>query len=50
LSRTRNHPAYIYRAIVSDLDVAKGILDDVIEKIMGGRSSPSRPTSTRYHK
>ena len=25
---------------MSDLDVAKGILDDVVEKIMGGKVEP----------
>ena len=31
---------YTSIAIVTDLDVAKGILDDVVEKIMGGKVEP----------
>ena len=50
LEQDKDPAGYIYHAIVSDLDVAKGILDDVIEKIMGGRVEPLQAYLDSYHK
>lgn len=40
LEQDRSAPAYVYRPRVTDEDVARGILDDLVEKIMGGRRGP----------
>jgi predicted transcriptional regulator len=33
-------PAYVYKAAVTDEQVARGILDAVVDKIMGGNVAP----------
>jgi predicted transcriptional regulator len=40
LDQEKAATGYVYRAIVSDIDVARGILDDVVEVIMGGHVAP----------
>jgi len=40
LDQEKAQAGYIYRPIVTDVDVAKGILDDVVQTIMGGRTQP----------
>ncbi len=40
LDQDKSPAAYVYRARVSDIEVARGILDAVVEKIMGGRREP----------
>jgi len=40
LEQDKSHAAYVYRPRVTDLEVARGILDAVVEKIMGGRREP----------
>ncbi len=50
LEQDKEPSGYIYRPIVSDVDVAKGILDDVVEKIMGGRVEPLQAYLDSYRK
>ena len=40
LEQDKGKPAYTYRPRVSDVEVARGILDAVVDKIMGGRREP----------
>jgi BlaI family transcriptional regulator, penicillinase repressor len=40
LEQDKSEAAYLYRPVVSDEEVARGILDAVVEKIMGGRREP----------
>lgn len=40
LEQDKSQPAYVYRARVSDIEVARGILDAVVTKIMGGDREP----------
>lgn len=40
LLQDTSKPAYVYRAAVRDEEVARGILQAVVEKIMGGRTEP----------
>ena len=40
LEQDSSRAAYVYRPVVSDIEVARGILDSVVEKIMGGRREP----------
>jgi predicted transcriptional regulator len=49
LEQDKQPAGYVYRALVSDVDVAKGILDDVVEKIMGGRVEPLQAYLDSYH-
>jgi predicted transcriptional regulator len=40
LIQDKSVPAYVYKAAVTDEQVARGILDAVAEKIMGGNVAP----------
>jgi predicted transcriptional regulator len=40
LEQDKSEAAYVYRPRVTDVEVARGILDAVVEKIMGGRREP----------
>ena len=40
LAQDKAAAAYVYRPLVSDEEVARGILDAVVDKIMGGRREP----------
>lgn len=40
LEQDKGQAAYVYRPRVTDVEVARGILDTVVEKIMGGRREP----------
>ena len=40
LTQDKAAAAYVYRPLVSDEEVARGILDAVVDKIMGGRREP----------
>jgi predicted transcriptional regulator len=40
VAQDRSATAYVYRATVSDRDVAFGILQTVVETIMGGETAP----------
>jgi predicted transcriptional regulator len=40
LEQDKSQSAYVYRPRVSDEEVARGILDALVEKIMGGRREP----------
>jgi len=40
LDQDKSRAAYVYRARVSDIEVARGILDAVVDEIMGGRREP----------
>jgi predicted transcriptional regulator len=40
LAQDKTAAAYVYRPLVSDEEVARGILDAVVDKIMGGRREP----------
>jgi predicted transcriptional regulator len=40
LEQDKANAAYVYRPTVSDVEVARGILDAVVDKIMGGRAEP----------
>jgi len=49
LEQDKQPAGYVYRALVSDVDGAQGILDDVVEKIMGGRVEPLQAYLDSYH-
>ena len=40
LEQDRSQAAYVYRPRVTDEEVARGILDALVDKIMGGRREP----------
>jgi predicted transcriptional regulator len=40
LEQDKSQSAYVYRPKVSDVEVARGILDALVDKIMGGRREP----------
>lgn len=40
LEQDRSRAAYVYRPRVTDEQVARGILDAVVDKIMGGNTGP----------
>jgi predicted transcriptional regulator len=40
LAQDKAAAAYVYRPLVSDEEVARSILDAVVDKIMGGRREP----------
>jgi predicted transcriptional regulator len=40
LEQDKSETAYVYRPIVTDEEVARGVLDALVEKIMGGRREP----------
>jgi len=40
LEQDKSQSAYVYRPRVTDVEVARGILDAVVDKIMGGRREP----------
>ena len=40
LEQDKSQAAYVYRPRVTDVEVARGILDAVVDKIMGGRREP----------
>ncbi len=40
LKQDKSASAYVYRPKVTDEEVARGILDALVEKIMGGRREP----------
>ncbi len=40
LEQDTSATAYVYRPIVTDEEVARGVLDALVEKIMGGRREP----------
>ena len=40
LEQDRSQAAYVYRPRVTDEEVARGILDALVDKIMGGRRQP----------
>jgi predicted transcriptional regulator len=40
LEQDRTKAAYVYRPKVTDEEVARGILDALVDKIMGGRTEP----------
>lgn len=40
LEQDRTNAAYVYRPRVTDEEVARGILDALVDKIMGGRREP----------
>src|SRR5660397_16374 len=40
LEQDKSQAAYVYRAKVTDEEVARGILDTLVDKIMGGRREP----------
>ena len=40
LEQDTSETAYVYRPIVTDEEVARGVLDALVEKIMGGRRQP----------
>ena len=40
LEQDKSRAAYVYRPKVADEEVARGILDVLVEKIMGGRREP----------
>lgn len=40
LEQDKTSAAYVYRPAVTDEEVALGILDAVVDKIMGGRAEP----------
>jgi predicted transcriptional regulator len=40
LEQDRSRAAYVYRPRVTDEEVARGILDALVDKIMGGRREP----------
>ncbi len=40
LEQDKSAAAYVYRPKVSDEEVARGILDALVDKIMGGRREP----------
>ena len=40
LGQDRSTAAYVYHPLVTDEEVARGILDAVVDKIMGGRREP----------
>jgi len=40
LAQDKSAAAYMYRPLVTDEEVARGILDAVVDKIMGGRREP----------
>ena len=40
LAQDKSAAAYVYRPLVTDEEVARGILDAVVDKIMGGRREP----------
>jgi predicted transcriptional regulator len=50
LEQDKSQAAYVYRAAVGDEEVARGILQAVVEKIMGGRTEPLIAYLTNYHK
>jgi predicted transcriptional regulator len=50
LEQDKSQAAYVYRATVGDEEVARGILQAVVEKIMGGRTEPLIAYLTTYHK
>lgn len=50
LDQDKSQSAYVYRPRVTDEEVARGILDALVDKIMGGRREPlirylQRPTA-----
>lgn len=40
LEQDKSQSAYVYRPRVTDVEVARGILDALVDKIMGGRREP----------
>ena len=40
LEQDKSEAAYVYRPKVTDVEVARGILDALVDKIMGGRREP----------
>jgi len=40
LQQDKSNAAYVYRPVVTDEEVARGILDALVDKIMGGRREP----------
>jgi predicted transcriptional regulator len=40
LEQDKSQAAYVYRPRVTDVEVARGILDALVDKIMGGRREP----------
>jgi predicted transcriptional regulator len=40
LEQDKAQAAYVYRPLVTDIEVARGILDAVVDKIMSGRREP----------
>ena len=40
LEQDKTQAAYVYRPKVTDVEVARGILDALVDKIMGGRREP----------
>jgi predicted transcriptional regulator len=40
LEQDKSQAAYVYKPRVTDVEVARGILDAVVDKIMGGRREP----------
>jgi len=40
LEQDKSQSAYVYRPKVTDEEVARGILDTLVDKIMGGRREP----------
>ncbi len=40
LEQDKSQAAYVYRPMVTDEEVARGILDTLVDKIMGGRRQP----------
>jgi BlaI family transcriptional regulator, penicillinase repressor len=50
LDQDKTRAAYVYKAAVGDEEVARGILEAVVEKIMGGRTEPLIAYLTAYGK
>lgn len=48
LEQDKSASTYVYRAVVCDEEVARGILHAVVEKIMGGRTEPLIAYLTAY--
>jgi len=40
LHQNKSHAAYVYTALVSDVDVARAILETLVDRVMGGNTKP----------
>ncbi len=50
LEQDKSEAAYVYRPKVTDEQVAQGILDALVDKIMGGRTGPLIAYLQQYEK